>query len=256
MNNFTLLIQGPILRNLITMCEMQKHMNTVVSTWIHPRIDSEIMLFYRPNLRPVINEVPNLRTVYNDQNRYLQFVSTYAGLMEVDTEYVIKVRSDEYYLNLQPAIEKFLQDPNKILTNNVFFRKTSYLKYHPSDHMIIGRTSFLREVYKECIAECEQSDKFYEELFKQIPKLFKQIPGNIVPEQQFAMACIRKKEGKEFKFDVSDKKVNSTMKKHFEIIDVSSLGAFYVNAKYYGKFPNTLKFINPKLDVIKSLEEL
>jgi hypothetical protein len=250
MINFTLLIQGPILRNLITMCEMQKHMNTVVSTWIHPRIDSEIMLFYRPNLRPIINEVPNLENVYNEQNRYLQFCSTYLGLKEVDTEYVIKVRSDEYYSNLMPAIEKFLQDPNKILTNNVFFRKTSYMRYHPSDHLIIAKTSLLREVYENCIAECQLNGDVLEE------GVFDQFPLRIVPEQQFAMTCIRKLEPNPFKFESQAKKVKSIMKKHFEVINTAELGNFCVSAKRYGKFPNNLNFINPKLDVIKSLEEL
>jgi len=250
MNNFTLLIQGPILRNLITMCEMQKHMDTVVSTWIHPRIDSEIMLFYRPNLRPIINEVPNLQGVYNEQNRYLQFCSTYLGLREVETEYVIKVRSDEYYSNLMPAIEKFLKDPNKILTNNVFFRKTSYLRYHPSDHLIIGRTAFLREVYENCIAECEQNGDTLEE------GVFDQYPLRIVPEQQFAMTCIRKMEKKPFKFETQAKKVNAIMRRNFEVINCAELGNFCVSAKRYGKFPNNFNFINPKLDIIRSLEEL
>jgi hypothetical protein len=225
-------------------------METVVSTWMHPRIDSEIMLFYRPNLRPVINEPPNLMGVYNEQNRYLQFCSTYAGLKEVDTEYVIKLRSDEYYSNLIPAIEKFLKDPNKILTSNVFFRKTSYLRYHPSDHIIIGKTQFLKEVYKNCVAECEQNGEILEK------GVFDQMPLRIVPEQQFAMTCIRKLEQKPFKFETQAKKVNSIMKKHFDVINVAELGNFCVSAKRYGKFPNNLNFINPRIDIIKSLGEL
>jgi hypothetical protein len=250
MNNFTLLIQGPILRNMITMCEMQKHMETVVSTWIHPRINSEIMLFYRPNLRPILNEVPDLQGIYNEQNRYLQFKSTYFGLKEVETEYVIKVRSDEYFSNLMPAIEKFLIDPNKILTSNIFFRKTSYLRYHPSDHIIIGKTSFLKEVYENCIAECEHNGDVLNK------GVFDQMPARIVPEQQFAMACISKLEKNPFKFQSQPKKVNNIMKKYFDVINVANLGNFCVSAKRYGKFPNNLNFINPKIDIIASLEEL
>jgi len=250
MNNFTLLIQGPILRNLITMCDMQKHMETVVSTWIHPRVDNEVMLFYRTNLRPIINEIPNLEGVYNEQNRYLQFVSTYAGLNEVDTEYVIKIRSDEYYSNLMPAIEKFLENPNKILTSNIFFRKTSYLRYHPSDHIIIAKTQLLREVYENCIAECELNGENLDR------GVFNQTPTQIVPEQQFAMTSILKLEKESFKFQTQPKKVNAIMKKHFDVINVGELGNFCVSAKRYGKFTNNFNFINPKLDIIKSLDEL
>lgn len=250
MNNFTLLIQGPVLRNLITMCHMQKHMETIVSTWIHPYIDREVEMFYRPNLQPIINEVPDTSNVYNDQNRYLQFVSTYAGLRAVGTEYVIKVRSDEYYSNLLPAIEKFLKNPNKILTNNVFFRKSACLRYHPSDHLIIGRTSFLKEVYENCIVECEQNGDAIE------AGVFKQTPKRIVPEQQFAMTCIRKLEKKPFKFPQDTKKVSEVMRKHFEIIDNRELGNFCVSAKKYGRFVNSLNYLYPKIDVISSLEEL
>ena len=115
---------------------------------------------------------------------------------------------------------------------------------------IIGKTSFLKEVYENCIAECEQNGNVLEE------GVFDQFPSRIVPEQQFAMTCIRKNEKKPFKFETQEKKVNAIMKRNFEVINSAELGNFCVSAKRYGKFPNNFNFINPKIDVIRSLEEL
>lgn len=253
MKDFTLLIQGPVLRNLIIMANYNNYLETVVSTWWYPVIDNESHLYYRENLRIVVNPLPDVRNIYNDQNRYYQFKSTYSGLREIKTKYTIKVRSDEYYSDLMPAIRKFLEDPNKILTNNVFFRKTRCLPFHPSDHLIIGKTKDLEKVYKTCITECEKNGNRLE------IGVFNQIPKTIVPEQQFAINYIKMKEGRGFKLPTKLAEIDlmkELTKKHFDVINSGLLGDFFVTSRKLGKFDNNFGFILPEIDVIHTMEEL
>jgi hypothetical protein len=235
------------------MANQHNYLNTVVSTWWYPVVDEEANLFARPNLKLIVNHVPDTTQIYNDQNRYLQFKSTYSGLLEVQTEYVIKARSDEYYLNLNPAAMKFLSNPNKVLTNNVFFRKTKYLPYHPSDHLIIAKTELLKTVYKKCIQQCENDKEKLEEGY------FNQIPKRIVPEQQFAINVIKTLEKKSFKLPTKIEdidKMRAITKKHFDVINTQYLGQYRVTSRKYGKFDNNMNFLLPEIDILNSLEEL
>lgn len=253
MSKFTLLIQGPVLRNLITMSNQHKYLDTVVSTWSYPVIDEEANLYARPNLKLIVNDTPDTKDIYNNQNRYLQFKSTYSGLLEVKTEYVIKVRSDEYYFNLRPAVTKFLSDTNKVLTNNVFFRKAKYMPYHPSDHLIIAKTELLKTVYKKCIQECEKDGEKLEEGY------FNQIPKRVVPEQQFAINVIKTLEKKTFKLPTKLKdieKIKQITRKHFDVINNQFLGKYFVTSKKHGKFDNNMNYFLPEIDIMNSLEEL
>lgn len=253
MSAFTILIQGPVLSNLILMADQHKYANTIVSTWDYPALQDEVHLFIRNNLELVVNSIPDLTAVYNDQNRYLQFKSTYEGLQKVKSEYTIKVRSDEYYANLQPAVQKFLLDPNKILTNNVFFRKAKHMPYHPSDHLIIAKTELLKQVYEKCLHQCEKEGDNLEEGW------FNQIPKRVVPEQQFAVNAIKLLEKKSYKLPTKVKdleKIKSITKKHFEVVNTLELGNFLVSSKKYGQFENNMRFIMPEIDVISSMEQL
>lgn len=253
MSSFTLLIQGPVLRNLVLMAGQHKYANTVVSTWEYPALQDESYLFERPNLELVVNPVPDVTQVYNEQNRYLQFKSTYEGLKKIKSEYTIKVRSDEYYANLQPAVQKFLLDPNKILTNNVFFRKARHMPYHPSDHLIIAKTELLKAVYEKCIYQCEKEGNKLEKGW------FSQVPSRVVPEQQFAVNVIKALESKSFRLPTKIKdleKIKTITKKHFEVINSAALGDFFVSSRKYGKFENNLNFIVPEIDVVNSMEQL
>lgn len=235
------------------MANHHRYLSTVISTWWYPVINDEAVLYQRPNLKLIANQTPNVENIYNNQNRYFQFKSTLEGLKQISAEYTIKVRSDEYYSNLTPAVQKFLANPEKILTNNVFFRKTQYMPYHPSDHLIIAKTELLKKVYEKCISECEKDSEILEQGY------FNQIPKRVVPEQQFAINAIKILEKPRFKVPTKIKdidKMRALTKKHFEIVNSSLLGKYFITSKKHGKFDNNMNFLLPEIDVINSLEEL
>jgi hypothetical protein len=139
-NNFTLLIQGRILQSTYDFYKKNyKDYPIIVSTWDDCNVNFENENFIIKSKYP--NELGNA-------NRNLQFYSTKIGLENVKTKYVIKLRGDEEYSNLEYAMELLLNNDDKILVSPIFFRKWKDIKYHISDHLLLGKTENLLMMYK------------------------------------------------------------------------------------------------------------
>jgi len=76
-----------------------------------------------------------------------QFVSTINGLNNVSTKYVVKVRGDEYYSNIDFIRDLVESNPSKIWTVPVFFRHGTDFPYHISDHLIAATTENLKFMF-------------------------------------------------------------------------------------------------------------
>jgi hypothetical protein len=215
--NYTLVIQGKLHINTARMCNYHKDVNTVVSTW-KSSIDPEEFLkdSLRPNLTIVVNDLPDVTNINNTANRYYQFMSSLYGMEAVKTKFAIKARSDEYYSNLDPLIEASAASPEKIVTNDVFFRKTKIYPYHPSDHLMAGKTEYMTTMFSDCANKCK--DKVFSE----------------VPEQQMGMMFIARREnGNDSHLDLprgpnNYQKITQLMVKHFDVVSTSELGEFVI----------------------------
>jgi len=105
----------------------------------------------KPDVRIVKNRFPppfqNFE-LYNRQNAFLQGYSSLNGLKIVDTEYAIKIRSDEYYENFSNFISSMISCPEKYTTINFIFRKDECYKFHPSDHLFGCKTEILLKCFE------------------------------------------------------------------------------------------------------------
>ena len=63
-------------------------------------------------------------------------------LSEVNTEFCIKHRSDEYYVDMAEYIS-IIKNSNKLITNNLFFYGT---EYHISDHLFGANTLMIKKM--------------------------------------------------------------------------------------------------------------
>lgn len=261
-HDFTMVIQGPIHRNMLTMCLLHPHINTIISTWddpnwTHPTVREYLKSIERPNLQIIVNrplKQEKLDKVYNKQNRYLQFLSTSKGLMWSQTKYTIKIRSDEYYSDLTPLMYTLIQDDSKLVTNDVFFRRSEYLRYHPSDHIICGQTHKMKELFSKLMYDCQ----FNHDALKYAP--FDQFDFFIFVEQQIAMKWIEMHEKIDqypYKFPAKYSEVKELMIKYFDIVNNSMLGDFFVVANSEKRtYINSFVYFDPAKDIQSSLEEL
>jgi len=151
--DLTFIIQGKmvdrdlLIRNIRNLCRYGK---VVLAIWdITPGLDEAKILDYI-----------RLNRINNEQNVYLQVYTTLNGLNSVNTPFVIKVRADEYYSNFNPLIDRMNGNLNKIITTNIFFRKTVTHPYHISDHIIGGLREHVQKMFTNCKRMLESKKSF------------------------------------------------------------------------------------------------
>ncbi len=165
---FDLVIQGPL--NNISLQHVERYHfefeNIIVSHWDsddtskHPNykklgdwkiIKGEFGGRYK-NLAEIVSQpLPDRKKTFLCDKKstfFYSICSTYAGLKKCKSPYVVKMRSDEYYLNLKPLKEKFLKDTNKMVCGNIFFKKWNIRHFHIGDHIFIARTKTLIKAYE------------------------------------------------------------------------------------------------------------
>lgn len=182
----------------------------------------------------------------NEQNVYLQVTSTFLALKKVTTKFVIKVRGDEYYHNFASLIEKMKGSPEKIITNNIFFRKISRCHYHISDHIISGTTENLIRMFANTKRMLES---------KKTPSLV--TPG--IPEQWLTVCYLQ-----DFYTEVELKaKKREIMIKHFDIVGLELFEDFIVTYTIHNrkqkerkKVNGTMELINHKIIDIKDISQI
>ena len=82
----------------------------------------------------------------NPDYRIHQLLTTYKGMCNVNTKFVMKLRSDEYYTPIKKFMDEFFKNPKTLLCSNIFWKPND--SYHISDHIMMGRTDFFRSGLK------------------------------------------------------------------------------------------------------------
>lgn len=85
--------------------------------------------------------------IYNNQNIFYQIHTVLQGLKNVKTKKVIKLRCDEVYTNLLPIFDSMIDEPNKIITTNIFIRNVFEFPYHCSDHIFGGSVEMIQKLF-------------------------------------------------------------------------------------------------------------
>jgi len=144
MKNVTILLQGKILQPTIDFyVENYPTANVVISTWI----GSELNFSNLPHTYNIV--LSKLPEDGGHQNMNYQILSTINGLRFVETDYVIKIRGDEYYSNIEYIANEIVMNPKKIHCSPIFFRHWEFMEYHISDHIIAGSLSNLRLMFEK-----------------------------------------------------------------------------------------------------------
>ena len=142
MKDVTILIQGKISQETYNYyVETFPQFPIVISTWSDHTLD---LSYFPNNLQFIQAKLPKES---GEQNMNYQFVSTINGLNNVTTKYVVKVRGDEYYSNIDFIRDLVETKPDKIWTVPVFFRHGTDFPYHISDHLMAATTENLKFMF-------------------------------------------------------------------------------------------------------------
>lgn len=222
----TILIQGPI--NPISLNNIRRYKrwgDILLSCWKGDVLD----LPENEAVKVVVTD-PNaklLQNRYNYANVFKQALSTYNGLKQIQTKYVIKVRSDEYYTSLVPVVNVMKDYSGFLVTNNVFFRQDSFLKFHPSDHVMACETELMLKTFRILIATLG-SVKDTKHHLSGNSFGYPQLRNGLVPEQLICLSFLKAK-------GVSpDPRISiPQMKAHVKLVRVSEMGAFRISANAF-----------------------
>jgi hypothetical protein len=145
-SEISVLIQGPLNPISIDSIPYYRTIGPIVlSCWNTDDIAPYSKILTEHDVQVTINPRP-VDNPYRQETAYLQLMSIYHGLKNVDTPFVIRTRSDERWGNLGPLISK--KNPNKIVCGNIFFRAWDLMNRHPGDHLFLGRTDWLLAAYR------------------------------------------------------------------------------------------------------------
>jgi hypothetical protein len=140
----TIVIQGRLEKECYDFCvENYKDYPVIISTW-----ENTISMLGINNIPDNFTIIENKVPVeHGYQNFNLQVESTLVALELVKTEYVIKMRGDEYYSNIEYLLEKVTSLPQMVFTSPIFFRAWKPYKFHISDHLIVGTTDNIKKMF-------------------------------------------------------------------------------------------------------------
>lgn len=254
-NNITLLFQGRINEQLFNMLELYKNryniiistndINNILFNKIYDYLNNNVILItYNINLlkiskfletfkynffnklQYIILKIVN-RPYKNDNKKYInmyyQTLSTYYGLLNVKTKFVIKFRCDEYYSDIQPLIDNILLNENKVIISDVFIINNYLFPYAISDHIICGKTNLLLKSFKTL--------KLYFE--SNIIQNKYNILNNIliITFEQLLGCTLLIELGHKLYFDINH--IHKLMYNNFIVIKVSKLGNFIITSNIY-----------------------
>ena len=159
----SIIIQGPLNhRSIEIIPEYLKRGEVIVSCWDSDDISS--LDEYKDQIKIVVNKYSDVSHCYKTSGSQAPWVyqhhTTLNGLLKAKNHFSIKVRSDESYPDLDPLINMLIKqneerDPqtneyeDRIITSNIYFRRDGENKFHPSDHIVSGRTQRMIDAFKK-----------------------------------------------------------------------------------------------------------
>ena len=236
-DKYSILIQGPLDNiSLNNLANYQNYCEVIVSCWNDVYSDTwanseEVEKFLNTlDINYSFEKTPDITKTIGCNKKstfYYALNSMYNGLKLVESEYVIKTRSDEYYKNLKPFIDEFEKDDNKIVCGNIFARRD--MPWHIGDHIIICKTVDLLKAVENLI-------NHYNNKFQSLEKYMVQRKQNTA-ELILCLAILQQKDAKIDYLDYSDYK--DEFLNYISIVDINKAEEFVAQWKHGNK-----KYIN------------
>lgn len=152
-NTFTILIQGPLRNSLYKeyLEEYKKYGEIILVIYDDDNLNIEKQ---NEHIKVIKIKYPDLSNIFNFNNTFLQTYGILQGLKVVNTEFVIRVRSDESYPNMDKFIYNIKNNPEKIHVSNLYSFKDNICKYALGNHIFAGRTHLMLKAFEWALKSC------------------------------------------------------------------------------------------------------
>ena len=231
--NITFVIQGVMDKSLfpISICILSLYGKSINATWDKIK-----------NFDNISNNIKENEWI-NKYNVFYQTYTTLYGLNQVNTEWVIKLRGDELYVDWSAFINNLQANPGKIICNNVYFYRSKRSIYHVSDHIIGGKFIKVHDMFNTCMNNLK-SKKFprFIRYAEQILTYSYLSSLNLTENLKANIVCSR-----------------DLLHKHYDLVPISAFEYYIVTSNHKGHkvqvSPNIIKdykFITP----IENMDQL
>ena len=160
------------------------------------------------------------------------------------TDYCIKLRTDEFYSDLSPIVNKLLENPNHIVTNNVYLRDQHHIPFSISDHVIGMSMQNMENTFRSLC--------FFLDTFRNLinPSIF---PKGIVNREGLTANYVRPEQVISRMFlqnsgvitPMNDASAESIMQDYASFVDVREMGEYFISSSkrdvYFSNIPNINK---------------
>ena len=145
MIEYSILLQGRIEpKSMKHWVDNYKDKKIYVSIW-----EADVSYDFPKKWKIIKNKKPNPRLT--NYNLDLQVLSTLYGLEQIDTKYVVKLRCDEYWSNIDLIINILNNEPEKIVCGSLFFKKIGMHPFSISDHIIAGTYDNIKLMFESTL---------------------------------------------------------------------------------------------------------
>lgn len=239
-DDLSILIQGPI--NEISLGAIDDYYkftkNIIISTWnLNDDDISKIKqrFNYVDNLKVTSHTQPDYIKLINDNKLfgvasgttwYWQILGIYNGLNSCDTKYIIRTRSDEYFKNLQPLIDRFFNNGKRFTCGNIWFKPKWFMPLHIGDHLYISNTDILKKSVDFIISVMHNQYPDNLEFKKLVYQIGCSHGGHNHPESILAKSIIlhtNEFNYESFKYEDIDWSDTDLCKSVFDVIDINEL---------------------------------
>lgn len=239
MKDVTLIIQGKVSQQTLDFyIENYPTLSVIISTWI----DNDLDISKLPSSYKLITQEIPSNSGFQNQN--YQFVSTLNGLRLADTKFVIKIRGDEFYSNIDYIYSRLNSLPEKIHCSPVFFRHWSFMKFHISDHIIAGLRENVLLMFESAKNKVDNNQIFHIRDGK--------IHSYFEPEINLTRAYLMEKEYA--RYNVIDGR--KLMVRNFEILDLKKMYPYKIVANIFSTIWENREFIPEKNYSISDIKQM
>lgn len=151
--NISVVIQGPIddrTYESIDSYAEQGFTDIIVSTWEDE--DLSLLEKTKNHFNIVLSQYPDKVKIKNEGAKFYIAQTTLSGCLQAKGEYVLKVRSDELYPDLDKFIKNFENHPNRIHTTNNGFWK--HIPACFSNHIFLSKKSLMIDCCNNIVHYC------------------------------------------------------------------------------------------------------
>ena len=261
----TFIVQGSLTEEALRgIYNYKKLGKVIVSCW---DVDSPHLIDKIPqDVKVIVNKL-EVDDSYNFQNIKYHIGSTLAGLLEAETPFAVKIRSDEYFTKMNKFVSSVYFSPDELTVSNFLFRKKRFC-FHPSDHITGGKTKTLVDMFlnsREMISGYKKDEQVkVESLGFNRAYTYKWLTAEMI----FCLSYLKTKgvdvvsDIKEMSLEEVEKYHRRIIQQHYRLVRASDLGHFLFryksNTDLEGPtaFTNEKDFLDYNIGSIASLEDL